>query len=496
MEVDQPANQPAAYPVADAELSFATYTVELLDNQGVIYAVENPKLHGSGDLPRPDLECIRLSFSLLGNLARAYSSLLEYATDDRMALFMDHAKLCMSSPDDDAVVSENMTRPVLIPGKTVHMVANEVETLAYYTCDAEWGPTDLAVRNCLSPAALAFFAWLSIDYSRHMLILLYLFCNDSAQWNTACMASPVSASALRLAAIPGHTKRYLELERPVTAAAAVLALCRKVLPVLKRAIHAVYSATTAFPEIDRDAVYREAISFPTVGAILSCDAHGFVATHSPASTTTMAVLPTSSSLPVYRPNFVRDERINWVRTAEHKFKHVAFPSDAITRGDVNSELLFHRYCCQVLHNRTLCMELSEQQVVEHLLVELKHYDSQYTIAEAKFKEPDCTVRSWLDAIRSAFFTSGQFRLNIEGAWHHYKMGQCRDFNDLMHHVRTYYQLIFLDYHNLPGKMTLHDFAWHLFEKLMHMTTAGASSLASVCRLSFPNMICLRKCRPT
>ena len=334
---------------------------------------------------------------------------------------------------------------------------------------------------------LALCAMLGKTLALPILELAFAFCDNEIEWANACLACPVKTAHLPLM-LTAKARERKDRTKPTTPASAVHSLCIVATPVLQKTAAALLSALHSFTNMSAQIVFLDSVFHVSLEDIVQSAAPQYRRdqTDDVISKTTLASVPTTPSLPDYTPNFTRDDRIQWIRTAEHKFKNVIFPAKAIVRGDVNSEILFHQYCRQVLHNRTLCMELSEHQVIEHLLLEFRQYDTQFTIAHAKFQEPDCTVRAWLDSIRSAFFTSGQFRLNIEHAWHNYKAGSAKDFNDLLQHVHTYYQLIFLDYASLPGKMALHDFAWHLFDKISHLIDDGHSLVAHVLRKYFPH----------
>ena len=125
------------------------------------------------------------------------------------------------------------------------------------------------------------------------------------------------------------------------------------------------------------------------------------------------------------------------------------------------------------------MKLSESQVIKHLSKGYPRDAMHFQTAIEKAQTDGCTVRDWLDTIRDFFFTNGQFRMHIEGSWSKYRAGQATSFNDLIHHIRIYYQLIFIDYAALPGKMTLQDFAWNLFDKLQHLMSHECTSELSL-----------------
>ena len=475
--------QPVVLPVA-ADYTFEQYHASLQNADAIDYSLGVSRLEGADVLSRHQLVLMRTVFTYVLSLSRAYMVYLRFLSDPRLGVALEHAQALFQDPELPAGADDVHVAPALAPSLTINQLLENIDNLSYWQCQHAWGPSDQLVRNCLSPACLAFYSWLGPERSKHVLMLMYLLCNDKLTWVTACMASPVRTTHLQLSKIGKRLQDWLRSSGFDTAAAAVVGLCSRAQPTLERASQALFCITTTFEEIPRQQTLDGVITRPSVASIVANSAAKFVAPAPHAPDTTMAVLPTSSSLPIYTPNFDRDDRINWIRTAEHKFKNIQFPSKAITQGDIDSELSFHRYCCQILHSRVLCMELSEAQVIEHLSIDLKQHDAQFTVAKSRAQQPNCTVRSWLDAIRSAFFTSGEFRMTIETAWRQYKISQARDFNDLLHHIRTYYQLIFLDYANLAGDMKLHDYAWHLFDKMTHLTTTCHSPLARVVQTYF------------
>ena len=56
----------------------------------------------------------------------------------------------------------------------------------------------------------------------------------------------------------------------------------------------------------------------------------------------------------------------------------------------------------------------------------------------------------------------------------------------MHHIKTYYQMIFLDYAHLAGKSQLLDFVWILFSKFQHLMQPGCTTtVTNTLRMFFP-----------
>ena len=162
------------------------------------------------------------------------------------------------------------------------------------------------------------------------------------------------------------------------------------------------------------------------------------------------------------------------------------PTSSALRRDSLSELQWHTYVSQVLHARSQCMHLSEKQVIQHLTSASQQAAPHIAAAQECASNPYCTVRTWLDCIRDFYFTNGQFRHNIEVGWREYDATTASDFNDIIHHIRTYYRLIFLDYAHMQGELTRLHFAWILFSKMQElMNPTCTSNLSSILRSFFP-----------
>ena len=80
----------------------------------------------------------------------------------------------------------------------------------------------------------------------------------------------------------------------------------------------------------------------------------------------LSPLTTHSSLPSYEPNFSYEKNVEWFRTAQYHFSTLIFPQDALERGDASAKRSWHQYACDVRHARSLCLNLSEAQVIRHL----------------------------------------------------------------------------------------------------------------------------------
>ena len=168
------------------------------------------------------------------------------------------------------------------------------------------------------------------------------------------------------------------------------------------------------------------------------------------------------------------------------FDTIRMPAAAALRGDPLAELIWHRYVADIFHARTKCMNLSENQVIQHLSQKIHREHQHFVCAQEAAANQLCTVRQWLDRIRDSYFTSGAFRHKLEHAWTQYQSTNATDFNDLIHHIKTYYQMIFLDFAHLAGKSQLLDFAWIFFSKIQYLMQPGCTTtVANTLRMFLP-----------
>ena len=164
------------------------------------------------------------------------------------------------------------------------------------------------------------------------------------------------------------------------------------------------------------------------------------------------------------------------------------PAAAARRGDPPAELIWHRFVADILHAHMKCMNLSENQVIQHLSqkIHIENVHRHFVCAQEAAANKLCTVRQWLDRIRDFYFTTGAFRHKVEHAWTQYQSTNTTDFNDLIHHIETYDQMIFLDYAHLVGKSQLLNFAWILFSKIQYLMQPGCTTtVANTLRMFLP-----------
>jgi hypothetical protein len=184
-------------------------------------------------------------------------------------------------------------------------------------------------------------------------------------------------------------------------------------------------------------------------------------------------------------NFAASTHTQWFKVAEYHFDKVNLPFQALETGDVASELKWHQFSSEVLRKRASCIALSERQVIEHLARPIHRNTMLHKVYSTCLENDKCTVSDFLTAVRDFYFPNGQFRIHVERGWTQLRVGSIAEFNDLLHHIRMYFQLIFTEYAWMRGQMTRHDFARHLFDKLQHLVTECHSTLAKTIQKFFP-----------
>lgn len=443
------------------------------------------QLIGFDTLQLPEREAIRVAISLLLTITRAFFEvtrrsslevLKSYGQASRTLLQM----LVPSTTDQSPPPFEAVRRRSHLSGDQVR---EQLRAATATTCTANWGPPEGCVRDLLSVSAMAFYTWAGGPLAASVLDFVYAFSTDAAAWATVWLRCPVDHAHLDFPALALRVTSQRARSTHSSPAAMVSQLASLAISAIEPIVRSMYTAATILPgnasEYFEDQMFRA--TFAQVVAASAPQYAGIV-----RSNLVLSSLPNTSSLPQYTPNFADDSSATWFRSADYFFASIHFPLSDAVRGDASAERKWHHYVCEVLNNRVLCMKLSESQVIKHLSKGFTRESMHYQVATEKAMAPECTVREWLDAIRDFFFTNGQFRLHIEGAWSKYRAGKASSFNDLVHHIRIYYQLIFLDYADLPGKMTLQDFAWNLFDKMQHlMSPECTSELSSTVKMFMP-----------
>ena len=437
-------------------------------------AVDNPALSGLDLLSPDDQESVRVAITLLVISAKSFLACCQrcgvdifksYGSTSRTMLNMVVPDTASSSPQ---AFSYFLKRPHLPTDAFRERARSDDAT----TCTCAWGPPEGPVRDLLSVSSMMFYAWLGAPLANPILDFVYAFCTGPTSWASAWLHCPSQHEHLDFTSLPSRVsamRARSTSDRPATVVAQLATLA---ISAIEPALRSLYICVEILPPPTafyfEEQLYKATLA--QVAAAAAKQYEGIVRT-----TLVLTTLPTVSSLPSYSPNFTDDLSTTWFRTAEYFFTSIQFPLNDAVRGDASAERKWHHYVCEVLNNRVLCMKLSEAQVIKHLSKTFTRDSMHFQTATEKAQSPQCTVREWLDAIRDFFFTNGQFRMHVESAWNKYRAGQATSFNDLVHHIRIYYQLVFLDYSSLPGKMSLQDFAWNLFDKLQYLMSSDCQS---------------------
>ena len=330
-------------------------------------------------------------------------------------------------------------------------------------CLKEWTSHPGMARNLLSPAHLVTMNWIGDKYCPELFALAYSFMTDEQEFANALVASPVNFNNADWKWVPDDADHRRTKANINSAGAALFDMTKVIdrkLYDLVRAVHnvchergfALGAASTPYPSFN-------------LADLTKTDMRQYLDCSTAVSAQVQSALPTLSSLPSTEAQFVDDQSSTWFRSAEYTFMNIKMPVLRANAGLAMSQLIWHRYASDVLHARENCMNLSEKQVIQHLFSRINRADAVHTVAQAAALQRNITVRKWLDAIRDFYFTNGQFRYHIETAWQRYNAAEAQDFNDFIHHIKTYWQLIFLDYVSMEGKQSKIDFACILFAKL-------------------------------
>lgn len=340
-------------------------------------------------------------------------------------------------------------------------------------CLTRWGPRPGLIADILGPITMMVIVWLGDDFAMPVLDLAFAFATDYKSFTVAWLECPAVTESLDLLAVQSRASKLRNSPLINSPGAAVIHLAGQMKSTLDEVVHAIYHSFSA-RKICQDAFQRVLEPMDITDAFKS-DAKQYLNCTITVANKVQSILPTKSSLPDITPNFTDDGATTWYRGAEYAFSSIKMPTAAALRGDSLAELRWHKYQSDVLHARANVPQLSERQVIQHLSSTFSRSDQHFTIAQEAMLMPDCTVRHWLDVIKDFYFTSGQFRLNIEDAWKQYTASTAQDFNDLIHYIKTYYRLIFLDYVHMRGVQRKIDFAWILHNKLRHVLHPTQSS---------------------
>lgn len=341
------------------------------------------------------------------------------------------------------------------------------------TCTVEWGPPPGDVRDLLSPAAMGMITWLGPRYSIPLLDLAFAFASNYDEFSQMWLGCPASTADLDIMGVEDRAATIRALPEIKSPGDAIILLTRRVEETLSPMVEAIFKAYTSRNFV-MAAVQRRA-SIVHVSEFIKAAATQYNDCAVPTISKVQSVLPDSPSCPAVTPNFEDDKSTTWFKAAEYAFDNIRMPVSHMKRGDPSAEFRWHQYQCDIQQARMACMRLSERQVMQHLLHKASKSADHYVVATTTMLRPNATVPMFLETIREYYFTSGQFRYNVERSWQEYDACSAITFNDLIQYIKMYYQLIFIDYASLPGKQTKHDYACIAFRKIQQLLVPSSKS---------------------
>ena len=333
------------------------------------------------------------------------------------------------------------------------------------SCQQPWGPRPGLVSDMLSPVGTFAISYLGPVYGTPLLDLAYAFADDYQSFASAWLNCPARIDHIDLPAVKTRAAALRNSQLVNSPGDAVIELATRANKVLENVIRSIYRAISHRAVPAQLATINRPFVSPNITEIAKSAASQYLDCTPAVGSKVQSILPTTSSIPDVTPNFNDDRSATWFRNAQYAFESIKMPTAAVLRGDTLSELKWHKYKSDVLHARNNVPLLSERQVIQHLTTTFSRTDHHNAVAQQAALEPECTVKSWLDVISDFYFTGGQFRVNVENGWRSYASDQCPDFNEFIHHIKTYYSLIYLDYAHLRGTMHKIDFAWVLANML-------------------------------
>ena len=433
---------------------------------------------------RADLESLRQALSIFFSLCSFISTHADAVTAESFNQLAEDARSILLT--HEVAASRQPFQPVVAKSNVADLAAALKSENGATACSVNWGPPASAncIRNLLCPVGLFLLAWIGDEFAAPMLALAYAFTQSHESFNIAFLKSPIDTKKLQLLSLKQKVAAVRAIPTVTSPGGAVCHLAKLAQAAMVSVAQAVYHAArehglshAAFTTSVISVHISEAVKAPAT-QYLDCTSADDRQVNSP--------LPDKPSLPEYMPNFVDDTHSAWFRNAQYMYDNIRMPAAAALRGDPLAELTWHRYVSDVLHARLKSMNLSEHQVIQHLSQKVLREHQHFVCAQETAADPHCTVRKWLDTIRDFYFTSGAFRQKLEHAWTRYQSTNAADFNDLIHHIKTYYQMIFLDYAHLTGKLHQLDFAWILFSKIQALLQQTCTStVANTLRMFLP-----------
>ena len=460
----------AAEPIQD----LAAFQRSVLSHQDSPIPTGDSQIPGLSSLHRSELEPIRLTVGYLHWLANLSVVLFKDQTSARQQMVQELSEKAAQMLSVTKLPQASRPFEPLSSFRTPSELATRIQSANFQTSNLPWGPASGCVKDCLSPASQLALCWMGKHYAQPVLDFLFAFAETPKSFAAAWAMCPVSHS-MELDLLEARQKKLAGSHNVNAPGQAILHLATKASSSLCEVVESLVTtlsivditgvSISAFPELDlTQLLASEARQYRDCTAVI---------------TKVSTILPTQSSFPSFEPNFTPDPAAQWFQMARYAFSSINMPNFSALGSGAFSELQWHTFQCDVLHARLQSIRLSEGQVIQHLLSLFSRTDPHSSLARESSQTPNITVSQWLDIIRDFYFTSNQFRMNIERAWKNWDASSSKDFNDLSHHIKTYYRLIFVDYSNMASRLGVFDFAWLLFSKLQDLLEPSCSSPVSM-----------------
>lgn len=468
-----------------------TYWALVSSTDGHDYTLTGSAIPGSGALSLLHHQSLHLAVTLCLTLGSTFSRLAKDCLSPAFASLSDRARALALSAlqlDEGEPCFRALPKIGHLTSAQYSAVLHSRDELRKCRVARQWGPKDEPMHHLCSPGFLLFLTWVGSPIVDPILDFLFVYSHSNTSFVEPWLDCPTPyVNHISFKAINDRVEALRNNAHYRTPAHKLSHLADQAAERLTTLLKTLFLAAGECINIPAVELFVDNVVQPPFPSVIATPTPQLPSTTTPLPATQVSSeLPTCSSLPSYTPNFSPDNNPQWFRSASYHFGNLQFPVDIVARGDASAERTWHEYACNVLRARVICMQLSELQVISHLAQSFQRSDPHFAISEECRLHNSCTVVFWLTTLREFFFTNQQFRHNIELAWQQYRVGHAKDFNELVHHIRVYYQLVFLDYPTLPGKMTLHDFAWHLFEKMQHLLSpACKTDLARTVQLYIP-----------
>ena len=334
------------------------------------------------------------------------------------------------------------------------------------------------IRNLLCLAGLVVLVLLGDVHAASIPSLIYAFAESHRSFNIASVKSPVETSQLKLLSLPHQATLVRTICSVTSPGEAVSYLTGEAHASLTAILQSGYYAGVEHG-VDHESLL-DSISPVNISEAIKAVAHQYMDSATSEDRMVFSLLATQHSLPEYMLSFVSDTPGSWFRNAQYMFDHIRMPAQAARQGDPLAELIWRRCVADILHARMKCMNLSENHVIQNLSQKLHREHQNFVCTQEAAANKLSTVRQWLDRDHYFYFTSGAFRHKVEHAWTQYQSTNDTDFNDLIHHSKTYNQMIFKDYAHLAVKSLFLDFAWILFRE--NPISHAAGMCCDICTL--------------